>query len=140
MPDDPAHLQLAFAYLATLELVGADAHVGLEELAFVHRRFPLDRLVAAGFVDGDGRTTPALHEARARATLALPARLSLADKLALLALVADASAADGVLSPEEADALSALAQLLDVADAAWMGHLATLFASGALRRDATGAG
>ena len=43
------------------------------------------------------------------------------------------------LSPEEADALSALARLLDVADAAWMGHLATLFASGALRRDATGA-
>lgn len=138
MPDDLDHLQLAFAYHAVSELLRADAHVAPPELAFLAARFPGERMAEAGFVDAAGRLTHAFEEARDLALVELPDRLPEARKLELIELIADASAADGVLAPEEADALSALARILGVEDRRWIEHLEALIEAGRLRRDATG--
>jgi uncharacterized tellurite resistance protein B-like protein len=138
MPYDLDRLQLAFAYRAVLDLVGADARIAGSELAFVAERFPLADLRAANFVDAEGVLTPEIERARRQAVAELPRLLTFAQKLALVELVADASAADGVLAPEEADALSRVARILGLEDRAWLEHLDRLIAAGRLHRDATG--
>jgi uncharacterized tellurite resistance protein B-like protein len=138
MPEDSRHLQVAFTYHLLLEVVRADGTVDGAELDWLERRFPLEGLREFGFVDSAGRLTAAFHEARDLARIELPDRLTVGEKLALLEVVAEASAADGVLTPEEADALAAVAEILGLPDADWRDHLDALVSSGRLRRDGTG--
>lgn len=140
MPDDLDDLQLAFAYHLAVELVSVDEAVETPELAFLGETFSRERLVAAGLVDPAGHVTPKFHECRDRALVELPGALDEDAKLRLIGVVADASAADGVLSPEEADALSAVARILQIDDRRWLDHVEAMIATGRLRRDATGIG
>lgn len=138
MPVPLRQLQLAFAYHRVVELIGVDHQVDDAELAFLDATFPRDELRACGLLDGDGATTPRFADAVQTALTELPQLLTLGEKLALVELVAGASAADGVLVPEEADALAAVARTLGVDDAQWLGHLEALIATGRLRRDESG--
>ena len=138
MSDDLPRLKLAFAYHVITELVRADGQISDREVAFITATFPGTDLARAGFVDVEGRMTQTFVEARDRALVELQDRLSEGDKLVLIQQIADASAADGVLMPEEADALSAIAAILGVADRLWLDHLEGLIAGGTLRRDETG--
>jgi uncharacterized tellurite resistance protein B-like protein len=137
MPDDVRRLQVAFTYHLLLEVVGSDGHVDGAELDYLQRIFPIDDLEAFGFVDGDGRLTDAFEEARDLALIELPDRLTLGEKLGVVEIVAEATAADGVLTPEEADTLAAVARILGIPAGEWHTHLDGMFVSGRLRRDAT---
>ena len=75
--------KLAFATHMVRQIIGADAFVAPEELAYLHRTFPPDLLREAGFVDGDGAFTPRFTEARDTAVLELADRLTLGEKLAM---------------------------------------------------------
>lgn len=138
MAADLEHLQLAFAYHMVCEVVGADATIDPVEFAWVRQTFPLTRLEELGLVDVDGKTTALFDDLRYQALTELPERLIPEQKLALVELVAKASAADGVLSPEEADTIAAVARILGVQQEHWMALLDDMLQSGALHRDATG--
>lgn len=139
MPEPLRRLQVAFTYHLLLELVGSDGHVDGSELDYLERLFPIDDLRAFGFVDGGGRLTAAFEECRDLALLELPDRLTLGEKLGILEIVAEASAADGVLTPEEADTLAAAAAMLAIPDRDWRDHVDGMLRGGRLRRDGTGA-
>jgi hypothetical protein len=139
MPEDVRRLQVAFTYHLLLEVVGSDGHVDGAELDYLEQVFPIDGLRGFGFVDGAGRLTPAFEEARDLALIELPERLTLGEKLGIVEIVAEASAADGVLTAEEADTLAAVARMLAIPDRAWRDHLDGMLRSGRLRRDGTGA-
>jgi hypothetical protein len=109
--------------------------VEAEELAFVEDAFPLDALRGFGFVDGAGRLTAAFDEARDLALVELPDRLTAGEKLALLERLTEATAADGVLTAEEFDALSAAARTLALASDQWRDHMDALLAGGRVRRE-----
>lgn len=138
MPHSLAQLQLAFAYHVVLELIRADANVDGTELAFLEDRFPRHDLRACGLVDADGALVEQFAEVVQTALCELPERLTVGEKLALVEIVAGASAADGLLVPEEADALAAVARMLGVDDRQWLEHLEGLIAAGRLRRDDAG--
>jgi hypothetical protein len=138
MPDDLDLLQLAFAWHAASVVVRADAELDETEVKWVAARFPESRLRDAGLVDAEGAPTARFEGARDRALARLPEALTSGQKLALLETVADASAADGVLTPEEADALSGFARVLGVDDRSWLDHLEARILGGQLRRDDTG--
>jgi hypothetical protein len=139
MPDEVRRLQVAFTYHLLLEVVGSDGHVDGAELDYLEQVFPIDGLRSFGFVDGTGRLTRAFEEARDLALVDLPDVLTLGEKLGIVEIVAEASAADGLLTPEEADMLAAVARMLAIPDRAWREHLDGLLRSGRLRRDGTGA-
>lgn len=135
---DLRRLQVAFAFHMTREVLEVDSVVHPQEVRFLERAFPEETLRELGFVDADGRPTPALAEAAEAALLELPERLTLGEKLALLESLVEASAADGQLAAEEADALAAAARMLGIPADSWADHVAGLLASGALVRDASG--
>ena len=135
MPEDLDLLQLAFAWHAVSEVVRADTELARSELRWVAARFPETRLRDAGLVDADGRVTPTFATTRDRALARLPDELTAGQKLTLLETIADASAADGVLTPEEADAVARFARVLGLADQVWLDHLGRM----SVRRDETGA-
>ncbi|MEZ4241406.1 MAG: TerB family tellurite resistance protein [Myxococcota bacterium] len=139
MQDEPALdvLTLAFAWHAATEVLKADANVDQAELSWVAERFPKGRLQAAGLVDDAGEPTARFHEARDLALVRLHDALTEIEKLDLLATVVEASAADGVVTPEEADALSAFARMLGLRDQSWLVGLEARIAAGRVRRDDT---
>jgi uncharacterized tellurite resistance protein B-like protein len=138
MSSDLEQLQLAFAFHMVQELAGADAQLDQSELDWIRSTFPLARLKAAGLVDVTGRTTPLFDELRHRALGELPELLAPEQKLELVELIARASAADGVLAAEEADAIAAVARILEVPEDQWLGLLDGMVQSGLVERDATG--
>jgi hypothetical protein len=138
MSSDLEQLQLAFAFHMVRELAGADAQLDRAELDWIRSTFPAGQLKAAGLIDVTGRTTPLFDELRHRALVELPDLLSPEQKLDLIELVTKASAADGVLAAEEADAIAAVARILGVPDDQWLGFLDGLLQSGLVERDATG--
>jgi uncharacterized tellurite resistance protein B-like protein len=138
MSSDLEQLQLAFAFHMVRELAGADAQLDQTELDWIRTTFPVAKLKAAGLVDVTGRATPLFDELRHRALSELPERLVPEQKLELIELIAKASAADGVLAAEEADAIAAVARILGVPDDQWLGFLEGLLQSGLVQRDATG--
>ncbi|HHO50716.1 MAG TPA: hypothetical protein ENK18_07525 [Deltaproteobacteria bacterium] len=131
-------LQLAFAYDMIQRIIGSDTVVDSVELSFLDDTFPPDLLRTCGFIDARGRLTEAFTEARAEALEALPAGLTQGQKLALLDLLIEAAASDGVLAAEEADLLSEAAALLSLSDLAWREHLTSLLATGKIRRGDAG--
>lgn len=137
MSADLESLQLAFAYHVVCEVIGADATIDPAELAWIHAMFPFDRLLERGLVDRHGKVTPLLDELRHQALIELPERLSADQKLSLVRIVAHASAADGVLAPEEADTIAAVARMLGVPDRLWLSMIDDLLRSGMITRDAT---
>lgn len=138
MPDDLQRLQLAFAYHMIREVVGADAELVQEELDYLDAVFPKALLRKLGFIDGSDQLTPAFEEARDAALYELPDRLTLGEKLGLVELLVGASAADGLLTAEEVDALAASAGMLGVPTEAWSDHLEQLLKQGGVRRDEAG--
>lgn len=131
-------LQLAFAYDMIQRIIGSDTVVDSVELSFLDRTFPPDLLRTCGFLDDRGRLTEAFSEARGEALDALPSALTQGQKLALLDLLIEAAASDGVLAAEESDMLSEAAALLRLPDAAWREHLTSLLSSGHLQRGDAG--
>lgn len=134
MPDDLQRLQLAFAYHMIEQVIGSDAALDGEEAAYLAEVFPLELLARLGFVDGSGARTAAFDEARDLALVELPDRLTLGEKLGLVELLVGAAAADGLLTAQEVDALSAAARMLGVGDAAWAEHLDGLLRGGGVVR------
>ena len=131
-------LQLAFAYAATLHVIGSDAVEDPSEVAWLHERFPPELLRNSGFVDGSGRFTAAYLSALEQARRELPSRLTEGQKLAMMEALVQAAASDGVLAAEEADQLAQFALQLGLPDHAWQSHLGDLIASGRIRRDDAG--
>ena len=135
MPDDLQRLQLAFAYHMIEQVIGSDADLDGEETAYLSEVFPPELLTRLGFLDGTGERTSDFDEARDLALVELPERLTLGEKLGLIELLVGAAAADGLLTAQEVDALSATARMLGVSDAAWAEHLDSLFTVGGIRRE-----
>ena len=135
MPDDLQRLQLAFAYHMIEQVIGSDADLHGEEVAYLSDVFPRELLARLDFVDEAGTRTAAFDEARDLALVELPERLTLGEKLGLIELLVGACAADGLLTAQEVDALSATARMLGVGDAAWSEHLDELLEGGGIRRD-----
>ena len=131
-------LQLAFAYGRMLRVIGSDRVVEPSELTYLHGRFPDDLLASCGFLEADGRLSAEFDATLEEARATLPSRLTEGQKLALMELLVDAAASDGVLAAEEADLLFDAARDLGVDGDAWTSHLKALFASGRVRRDDTG--
>ena len=138
MAEDLLRLQLAFAYHMIEQVIGSDAETEREELRYLAEVFPPELLRDLGYEDADGARTEAFREARDLSLVELPERLTDGEKLGLLDLLVGASAADGVLTAEEADALGAAARILGIPDATWREHLAALLGSGRVRRDGSG--
>ncbi len=138
MSSNPNVLQLAFAYDMIQRVIGSDSVVESAELSFLHETFPPSMLRDCGFLDARGRLTEAFTAARDESLHALPAALTQGQKLALLDLLIEAAASDGVLAAEEADLLSEAAELLELPAESWQAHLAGLFAAGSLRRGDAG--
>ncbi len=130
--------KLAFTTHMVQQVIRADARVDPTELEFMHHTFPNQLLQRCGFVGDDGEMTPRYVEARDSALLELPDRLTQGEKLALIEVLVEASAADGEIGAEEVDVLHAAARMLHLADGAWADHLQALVDSGRVRRDACG--
>lgn len=135
MPDDLQRLQLAFAYHMIEQVIGSDADLHGEEVAYLSDVFPRELLARLHFLDEAGSRTAAFDEARDLALVELPERLTAGEKLGLVELLVGAAAADGVLTAEEVDALSAAARMLGLDDAAWSEHLDGLLGGGRIRRE-----
>ena len=135
VPDDLQRLQLAFAYHMIEQVIGSDADLDGEEGAYLSEVFPRELLARLGFVDATGARTESFDEARDEALVELPERLTVGEKLGLVELLVGAAAADGLLTAQEVDAVSAAARMLGVGDAAWSEHLDGLLSGGGIRRD-----
>ena len=126
-------LQLAFVYHLVNQLIGIDDHIDVRELDFLERTFPRDLMEECNFLDAEGHFTQAFEEARDLALLALPEHLTVGERLALMEVLIDASASDGVLEPEEAQILNTAAVLLHIEAEAWTDHLDRLLEFGTLK-------
>jgi Tellurite resistance protein TerB len=135
MPEDHRHLQVAFTYHLLLEAIRSDGSVDGAELDWLEQAFPMAELRRFGFVDAAGHLTPAFDEARDRAQVELSDVLTTGEKLGVVELVAEAVAADGVLTAEEVDLLAAAGRMLSLPDRAWREHLDGMLSAGRLRRD-----
>lgn len=127
-------LQLAFAYHMIEEVIRSDADLEGAETDYLAEVFPRTLLRDLGFEDAQGRRTEAFAEARDLALVVLPERLTDGEKLGLLDLLVGASAADGVLTAEEADALAAGARMLGVPESSVVERIDALLGSGGVRR------
>lgn len=135
MDSDLTRLKLAFTLHMVEQIFGADAEVVASERAFLHDTFPPDLLATCGFRDASGQPTAAYEEARDSALFELPDRLTPGEKMQVLEVLVDATAADGVLNAEETLALAHAATLLGLPDVAWQEHMQELEAAGRVRRD-----
>lgn len=135
---DVRRLQVAFAYHMVRQVLEVDADFALREQGFLEQHFPQASLRALGFLDDRGSPTAELEEACHQALVELPDLLTLGEKLSIMEQLVSATAADGVLAPEEVDALSAAARMLRVPEDVWVEHVEGLLDSGELRRDTSG--
>lgn len=138
MSDDHRRLQLAFAYHMARQIVTADQEFLAREQTFLDDQFPPDLMRALGFFDANHQPTPVLAETANEAISLLPDLLTLGEKLSVMEQLVQASAADGLLAPEEVDALAAAAAMLEIPDATWQDHVESLLKSGSLARDPSG--
>lgn len=116
---DDDDLRIAFQLhvmdlLAQADLVTTDA-----EREYLERRLPLAMLVDRGFSLPDGARTERLEDAAVEALNALPKRLSVADKLALLEDCYQLAVADRTFGMGEGGVLLMAARLLGMADSAF---------------------
>lgn len=81
---DLERLQLAFAHFLAQSVAAADGVVDDDEASFVRKAFPASDLLALGFVDADGKLTPALDAAVEEALTVLPTALSPDEKANLM--------------------------------------------------------
>lgn len=116
-------LRTVFAYHVVSEVIGADGVKTAEELTFLHRRWPREKLAGMGLVDGSGTPGATFHAALAEALEALPGRLGQDEKLALIETFWDASLADGHQDRNESAAVARAADLLGVPGHVWMAHM-----------------
>jgi len=93
---------LTLAFLAELShrIVGADDDVDETEEFFVGRLCPPERLLAAGFIDEEGRRTERYQEALRVALRVLPS-ISLDDKRVIIDDLLAVGLVDGELHPKE---------------------------------------
>lgn len=126
-------LKLAFAYHMVEQIIGADARIDETELAYLERTFPTGLMAECGFVDPSGALTQAHREAADLAIVELPAALTEGEKLAVLEILVEAGAADGVLTASEAQVLAEGARLLQVPQHTWLSHMRALVDARRLR-------
>jgi uncharacterized tellurite resistance protein B-like protein len=126
-------LLLAFSFHMARQIVAADEATESAELTWLAERFPSALLRGAGFLDDAGADTDRFVELRERALVELPERLTLGEKLAVVEGLLEAIAADGLLKPEELDAIRSVADMLGVDAADWRPLLGDLFGTGRVR-------
>lgn len=124
MAQDLERLKLAFAVSIAKSVVDADDRTDHAEFQLFGQIFPRTLLRDHGFLDEDGRFTPALEQAFAEARATLPAALSPEEKLDVLTIFYGASVADDELDSRELAIVREAAQLLGVSVGTLSAHLA----------------
>ena len=111
---DREELVFVFGYLMAQRIVGADGDVHPREAQFLADQFPDAAMRRFGLRDADGRPTARWDHAVDEALLALPALLSVDERLDLVGSLWRAAQADSALHPDEAAAVAHGARLLGV--------------------------
>jgi uncharacterized tellurite resistance protein B-like protein len=119
-------LILAFAVAATREIVAADGILDSDELRTLAQWFPDRLLQQFALADEDGKLNAAFARAREEALQVLPERLTLKQKLEVLALLHRMTVIDGELHELEFDVLQRAAAALQVAPSILARHLSVL--------------
>lgn len=115
MPEDLELLKVAFALYVTRKIVNADDTVHPDEVALVHKMFPIHKLEALGLMDPDSaKLTEKFHTLRKRAVEQLPHMLDASEKLKFIAWFREVCAADGHVDVREEGIVRKAAQLLGV--------------------------
>ena len=131
--DELPLLQLAFVYHLVNQLIGIDGQVDESELDFLEQTFPRELMEDYNFIDARGNFTQTFEDARDLALVVLPERLTAGERLALMDVLIEASASDGVLEPEEGKILDAAAAMLQIETGIWIDHLDHLLETGTLQ-------
>ncbi len=118
-------MKLALAYHMVVETIDADLEVNDAEERFLSRTFPADSLRKAGFVDNTG-TTVRFEQCLGQALITLPETMSLADRLAILTQVFQASLADEEFARQEGAVLVKASRLLAITPSQLDDHLDAL--------------
>lgn len=106
-------LTLALAHHVGQKLIGADRVLEESELAALHRAFPKERMVEAGFVEpGTGSFTDRFEEAARTAFRELRGQLTEDEKMDLMRVWWSLSEADGEIAAVESDVMLKAGQVL----------------------------
>lgn len=114
--DEIDRLKCAFALYVTRKIVNADDSVHPDEVALVHRMFPLGKLEEVGFMEPGGeKLTPQFHIARKEAVQRLPHLLTEPEKEDFVAWFRQVCEADGHVDTREAEIVEKVERILQIA-------------------------